>query len=72
MGSCILPVVTNIFMEHIKRQALTSFREPLRILLRYVDDVFCIINSFVIDDFYPHIKSISPNIKLHTGITIER
>ena len=63
MGSCISPVVANIFMEHIERQALSTFREPPRIWLRYVDDVFCVIKSSVIDDFHHHINSISPNVK---------
>ena len=63
MGSCISPVVANIFMKHLERQALTSFREPPRIWLRYVDDVFCVIKSSVIDDFHHHIDSISPNVK---------
>ena len=44
IGSCILPVVANIFMEHIERQVLFTFREPLRIWLRYVDDVFLLLN----------------------------
>ena len=63
MGSCISPVVPNIFMEHIERQAQTTFREPPRIWLRYVDNVFCVIKSSEIDDFHHHVNSISPNIK---------
>ena len=63
MGSCISPVVANIFIKHIKRQALTTFREPPRIWLRYVDDVFCVIKSLVIDDFHHHVNSISPKVK---------
>jgi len=31
MGTCILPIVANIFMEHIERLAVTSFRDPPRI-----------------------------------------
>ena len=45
MGSCISLVLTNIFMECIERQALTTFRKTRRIWLRYVDDVFCVIKS---------------------------
>ena len=65
MGSCISPVVANIFMEHIERQALTTFREPPRIWLRYIDDAFCIIKSSVIDDFYHHVNSIFPILSSH-------
>ena len=63
MGSCISPVVANIFMEHIECSALTTFRKPSRIWLRYVDDVYCVIKSSVIDDFHHHVNSISSNIK---------
>ena len=62
MGSCISPVVANIFMEHIERQSLTTFREPPRIWLRYADDVFCVIKSSAIDDFHHHVNSVSPNM----------
>ena len=51
-------------MEHIERQALTTFREPLRFWLLYVDDAFCVSNSSVIDDFRLHVNSTSPNIKI--------
>ena len=63
MRSCISPVVANNFMEQIERQGLTTFREPPRIWLRYVDDAFCVIKLSVIDDFHYNINSISPNIK---------
>ena len=62
MGSCISPVVANIFMEYIERQAFTTFREPPRIWLSYADDVFCAIKSSVIDDFHHHVNFISANI----------
>ena len=50
-------------MEHIERQALTTFRDSTKIWLRYVDDVFCVIKSSVIDDFHHHVNSSSPNTK---------
>jgi len=50
-------------MKHIERLALTSFRDPPRIWLRYVDDVFCVIKSVVIQEFLLHINNISPSIK---------
>ena len=56
-------VVADIFMEHIERQTLTTFREPPRIWLRYVDDVFCVIKSSVIDDFHHHLNANCPNVK---------
>ena len=41
MGSCISPLVANIFMEHIERQALTTFREPLE--FGYVMLMMCFV-----------------------------
>ena len=55
MGSCVSPVVANIFMEHIERQGLATFREPLTIWLRYVDDVFCVIKSSAINELFTNI-----------------
>ena len=50
-------------MEHIECQTLTTFQEPPRIWLRYVDNVFCVIKSSVIDDSHHHVNSTSPIIK---------
>ena len=50
-------------MEHIERQALTTSPEPIRIWLHYVDDVFFVIKSSVIDDIHHPINSIFPNIR---------
>ena len=68
MGSGISPVVANIFMEYVERQALTSFRKPPKIWIRYVDDIFCIINYSMIDEFLQHINSISSNIQFTVEI----
>ena len=63
MRTCISPVVANIFMEYVECQALTSLREASKIWIRYVDDIFCIINYSIIDEFLQHINSISCNIQ---------
>ena len=62
MGSCISPVIANIFMESVERAAIDSSQEPPRIWVRYVDDIFCVIKVSVIDDFLHHINGISPTI----------
>ena len=69
MGSCISPVVANIFKEHVKCQALTSFREPPKIWICYLD-IFCVINYSTIDEFLQHINSISPNT--HISIVTDK
>ena len=43
MESCISLVVTNIFMEHIGRQAFTTFREPPK--FDYVMLMMCFVLS---------------------------
>ena len=68
MESCISPEVANIFTEYVERQVLTFFREPPKIWIRYVYDIFCIINYSIIDDFLQHLNSLSPNIQFTVEI----
>ena len=63
MGSCISPVVANIFMEHIESTALATFHTPPKLWLRYVDDTFCILKSDLIPQFHQHINSICSHIQ---------
>ena len=63
MASCISPVIANIFIDYVECQALTSFREPPKIWIYYLDDIFCVINYSIIDELLQHINSISPNIQ---------
>ena len=71
-GSCISPVVANIFVEYVERQAFTSFQEAPKIWIRYVDDIFCVINYSIIDEFSQHVNSISPNILFTVEIEKDR
>ena len=68
MGSCISPVIANIFMESVERSAIDSFQEPPRVWVRYVDDIFCVIKVSVIDDFLHHTHGISSTIKFTVKI----
>ena len=52
MGSCISPIVANIFMEHIKKAALTTFHTPSKLWLRYVDDAFCVLKKEHMTEFH--------------------
>ena len=45
MGSCIAPIVANIFKEHIEKAALTTFHMPPQLWLRYKDDTFCVLKK---------------------------
>ena len=52
MGSCISPIITSIYMEHIEHTAITTFHILPSLRLRYVDDTFCILNKDHINDFH--------------------
>ena len=39
-------------MESIERSTTDSFQEPTRVWIRHADDIFCIIKTPVIDDFF--------------------
>ena len=45
MGSCISPIIANLYMEHIEHTAITTFHTPPNLWLRYVDDTFCILDK---------------------------
>ena len=62
MGSCISPVVANIFMKDFEHYALTSFSSPPLIWIRYVDDTFRILNPDFFLTFLDHLNSICPSI----------
>ena len=68
VGSCISPVIANIFMESVERSAIDSFQKTLRVWVRYVDDIFCVIKVSFIDDFLHHINGILPTIKFTVEI----
>ena len=63
MGSCISPIVANIFMEHIEKAALTTFHTLPKLWLRYVDDTFCILKKEHMTEFYQHINSVCHHIQ---------
>ncbi|XP_054645213.1 uncharacterized protein LOC129188546 [Dunckerocampus dactyliophorus] len=64
MGSPVSPIVANLYMEEMEKQALTSFSgtKP-RHWFRYVDDTFVIIKKQEIQSFTDHINAVDTNIK---------
>ena len=61
-----LPVsvtIAKLVMEDIKQRALTTFRTPLRLWKRYVDDTCTAIQSCLIEEFHQHLNSIEPSIQ---------
>ena len=63
MGSCISPILANIFMEYVENTALTTFHTPPKLWLRYVDDTFCILKQEHIVEFHQHINSVCRHIQ---------
>lgn len=63
MGSPVSPVVANIFMEHIEKQAIRSSPYPIRFWRRYVDDTFCFLSKPSMEEVQKHLNSVSPAIQ---------
>ena len=63
MGSPVSPIVANLYMEHLVREALWSAPTPTRNWFRYVDDTFVIQQQANKQVFLDHINSIDPAIQ---------
>ncbi len=68
MGSPVSPIVANLFMEHFEEKALTTYPQPPRIWVRYVDDTGTIIKTSHIDSFTAHLNQVHPNIKFTSEV----
>ena len=58
MGSCISPVVANIFMAYLEKTAINTFHTPLTLWVRFVDDTFCVIKCSCVGEFHDHLDGI--------------
>ena len=63
MGSLVIPLVANLYMECFEREALASAINPPCIWYRFVDDTWVIQNQAQKQAFLDHINSIDPAIK---------
>lgn len=63
MGASISVTASNLTMEWLESRALASFNTPPKVFLRYVDDVFCIIQREKIPSFLSHLNSIEASIQ---------
>ena len=60
MGSPVSPIVANLYIEHLEREALQSAPTPPGHWFRYVDETFVIQQQTNKQVFLDHIKSIDP------------
>ena len=62
MGSPLSPIVANIFMENVEREALETALRPPSLWKIFVDDTFIILESQHKDEFFHHTNSLDKNI----------
>ena len=63
MGSPILPIIANLYMEDFENKALSISNNPCSLWFRYVDDTFTKLLTDSVDTFTDHINSLDSNIK---------
>ena len=65
MGSPLGPVLANLFMSFHEKQWLSTYsKSPIHYYKRYVDDIFCLLNSKNdAIDFLNYLNVQHPNIK---------
>ena len=63
MGSPIIPIVANLFMEDLESKALATSLNPPSLWKRFVDDTFIITKKSHKNSLLEHINSIDNNIK---------
>ena len=72
MGSCLSPILSNIFMEYFEKELLPSIIDFDYVWFRYVDDVFAIIPATTdINEFLAKLNSLSESINFKVEIETE-
>ena len=70
MGSCLSPVLSNIFMEFFESELLPNVLDVNScVWLRYVDDIFCILpDTTNLDELLQKLNGLHNNIKFKIEI----
>ena len=63
MGSPLSPMIANMVMEEIEQTALNTYLNPPSLWLRYVDDVYAIMEKTEVEPFHDYLNTISTSIK---------
>ena len=71
MGSCISPVVANIFMAYVEKTAISIFQTPPTLWVRCIDDTFCVIKRSCVGEFHDHLDGISSFIKFTFELEVD-
>ena len=62
------PIIANMLMEDLEQRALTIFPNPPSIWVRYVDDVYAIMETEHIESFHQYLNTINSSIQFTKGI----
>ena len=68
MGSPVSTVVAEIVEQNIEERALATYKRPLPLWLRYVDDTFTAVHKDEIDDSHEHLNGQNADIQFTKGI----
>ena len=63
MGSPLSPIIANMVMEEIEQTALNTYLNPPCLWLRYVDDVYAIMEKTELEPFRDYLNTISTSIR---------
>ena len=63
MGSPVLAVMVNLYMEHFEQIALDTAMVKPRIWKRYIDDTLCIVRNGEMDKLLNHLNSVRSSIQ---------
>ena len=63
MGLPVSPNIANLYMKGFEVKAITSAPHSPRVVMRYVDDTFVVINKDHAQQFTDHINSLNQHIK---------
>lgn len=63
MGSPVLPIIANLYVEEVESRALTSSQEPLPATYRHVDDTWIKTKTLEVEAFTEHMNTVDKSIK---------
>ena len=63
MGSPLSPIIANMVMEDLEQRALTIFPNPPSIWVRYVNNIYAIMETEHIESFHHYLNTINSSIQ---------